>query len=617
MGASRRTTPPMQRQAAPPAPVCYTVRAPDAAAHRFEVELRIARPAAAQRVSLPVWIPGSYLIREFQRHLQTLGASQGRAACPVEQIDKATWEIACAPGRPLTLRYAVYAFDPSVRAAWLDAGRGFFNGAALLLRVHGQEGGAHALTVPPPAAQPGWQLATAMPPLRVDRRGFGTYQAGDYDELADHPVELGAFWSGRFRAAGAPHRLVVAGAPASFDGRRLLRDARKICEAAIAFWHGAEAPPLRRYVFMLNAVDEGYGGLEHRESAALICGRRDLPRLGAGASAAAAGEGYVTLLGLISHEYFHAWNVKRLKPAEFARYDYGRENYTRLLWFFEGFTSYYDDLLLRRAGLIDDEVYFKRLTKTVNQVLQTPGRRVQSLAQASFDAWVRYYRQDENTPNSTVSYYAKGALAALCLDLTLRREGHATLDDVMRALWRRCAGASHGAMSEADLAAVLAELGGRGFERELAAWVHGTGELPLKTLLQAHGVRLRQEPAQWAQALGLRVSEGEGGIVLKTVLDGGPAAQAGMAAGDEWLGVEVTPPRRRRAATDAAAPQAEGWRLTRLDDLPLYAGAARAVTALVARQQRLLRLELALPRKVTTWRLLPREGAANRSWPGC
>jgi predicted metalloprotease with PDZ domain len=599
--------------------VHYTVRVTNAASHHFEVELTIARPAARQRVSLPVWIPGSYLIREFARHLSRSQARQGRTARAVEQIDKTTWEIGCSPCQPLTLRYAVYAFDNSVRTAWLDARRGFFNGASLLLRVHGHEDGAHALTVPSPAAQNdgqlgNWQLATAMTPVQIDRRGFGTYQTDDYDELADHPVELGAFWSGEFSAAGVSHRFVVAGAPPAFDGQRLLRDARKICAAAIRFWHGAKgAPPMRRYLFMLNAVDDGYGGLEHRASTALICNRRDLPRLGASASAAAVGDGYITLLGLISHEYFHTWNVKRLKPPEFVRYDYERENYTRLLWFFEGFTSYYDDLLLRRAGLIDDTAYLKLLTRNINQVLQAPGRRAQSVAQASFDAWVRYYRPDENTPNSTISYYTKGALAALCFDLTLRREGRATLDDVMRTLWRRCwnGGAKDGAMGESDFAAVLTELGGRGFGREIAAWIHGTGDLPLKALLQAHGVQVREEPSQWAQTLGLRVSEGVGGIVIKIVLDGGPAAQAGMAAGDEWLGVEVAPPRQ---GSHGGVP--EGWRLTRIDDLLLYAGAARRVTAIVARDQRLLRLPLELPRQVTAWRLLPGEGAGERAWPG-
>ena len=594
-----------RKPAAAPAPaVRYDVRMASLGGHRFGVQIRIEQPAATQRVSLPAWIPGSYLIREFARHLLPLHAAQGRTERACTQIDKSTWDIDCDPRRPLVLRYEVYAFDNSVRTAWLDSERGFFNGSSLLLRVHGHEEAPHELTVHAPRERRDWQLATAMTPVDIDAQGFGRYQAADYAELIDHPVELGTFWRGDFTAGGVPHRFVVAGAPASFDGARLLRDAQKICEAAIRFWHGAGKPPFKHYLFMLNAVGEGYGGLEHRASTALICGRRDLPRHDSPASAARVGDGYVTLLGLISHEYFHAWNVKRLRPAEFARYDYQSENYTRLLWFFEGFTSYYDDLLLRRAGLIDDAAYLKLLTKTINQVLQAPGRHVQSVAQASFDAWVRYYRPDENTPNSTISYYTKGALVALCFDLTLRAEGRTTLGDVMRALWRRCAG---GPMTEGDFADTLAELAGRRFDTEIADWVHGTGELPLRALLEAQGVRVLEEPSQLAQTLGLRVAE-DNGITLKVVLDGGPAADAGLAAGDEWLGVELP-------AEKPGTPVA--WRLTRLDELPLYAGAARRVTALVARDKRLLRLPLALPEKSTTWRLAPTDSSTEApTWPG-
>ncbi|HEY8356242.1 MAG TPA: peptidase M61, partial [Ramlibacter sp.] len=309
-------------------------------------------------------------------------------------------------------------------------------------------------------------------------------------------------------------------------------------------------------------------------------------------------DGYVTLLGLISHEYFHTWNVKRLRPAEFARYDYATENYSQLLWFFEGFTSYYDDLILRRAGMLDEPTYLKLLTKTINQVLQTPGREVQSVAQSSFDAWVKYYRQDENTANATVSYYTKGALVALCFDLTLRLEGHTNLDQVMRALWARCKG---GPMSEADFAAVLKELGGRAFTRELAAWVHGTRELPLKELLEQHGIAVLEEPSQLQQRLGVRVSETNGTIVLKNVLRGGAAEQAGLAANDEWIGVEVA---------------GAAWRLAKLDDLLLYAGTHRKLVALVARDRRLLRQELTLPAHSTTWRLALRDAARAQAWLG-
>lgn len=580
--------------AAKPAGPHYRVEAPDPATHLYHVTLTVAQPQAAQRVSLPAWIPGSYLVREFSRHLQKLTARQNGKPVAVHQVDKASWQVDCMPSAPLVLGYEVYAFDNSVRTAWLDTQRGFFNGTSLCLKVEAQEHLPHELELVPLRAYPNWEAATGLEPLKTGKRGFGTYLAADYDELVDCPVELGPLFSADFRAGGVPHRLVVAGTTAAFDGERLVADMQKICEAQIRFWHDRKRPPFKSYLFMLNAVDDGYGGLEHRNSTALIAARRDLPRLGDARST----DGYVTLLGLISHEYFHTWNVKRLRPADFARYDYTRENYSQLLWFFEGFTSYYDDLVLRRAGMVDDPTYLKLLTKTVNQVLQTPGREVQSVAQSSFDAWVKYYRQDENTPNATVSYYTKGALVALCFDLTLRLEGHTTLDHVMRALWQRC---KAGPMTEADFAGVLKELGGRAFTREIAAWVHGTRELPLRELLEQHGVAVLEEPAQLQQRLGVRASETGGGIVLKTVLRGGAAEQAGMAANDEWIGVEVA---------------GAAWRLGKLDDLPLYAGTHRKLVALVARDRRLLRLDLALPGNVTTWRLAMRDATRAQAWLG-
>ncbi|MBS0292059.1 MAG: M61 family metallopeptidase, partial [Proteobacteria bacterium] len=539
----------------PQAAIHYRIDPGNRHAHLYRVMLTVATPAREQELSLPVWIPGSYLVREFSKNLQSLRAHQGGNEIALTQLDKHRWRAACQTGTPLVLSYEVAAYDNSVRTAWLDATRGFFNATSLCLRVHGQEDAAHHLEVLPPAGLTGWTLATGLAPEQVDAAGFGRYRAGNYDELADCPVEMGPLWSTQFVACGVPHRLVVAGAAPSFDGTRLARDAQRICEEAIRFWHGDERPPFGSYLFMLNAVDDGYGGLEHRNSTALICGRRDLPRLGQSDKELQASEGYTTLLGLISHEYFHAWNVKRLRPAEFARYDYAQENYTELLWFFEGFTSYYDDLLLRRAGLIDHASYLKLLTKAINQVLQTPGRLVQSVAQASFDAWIKYYRQDENTPNATVSYYTKGSLVALCLDLTLRREGRSTLDDVMRALWQRTGA---GPMAEADVLAVLQQLSGRDWSAEMAQWVHGTQDLPLAELLAAHGITLQAEPAQPAQRLGLRVAE-NGGLQIKTVLRGGAAEAAGLMAGDEWLAVEA---------------QGQAWRLHKLADLALYAGSA-------------------------------------------
>ena len=579
---------------AAPWAVHYHVEAASLHAHLWRVTMTIAQPAALQTLRLPVWIPGSYMVREFSKHLQHLQCRQAGSDLAATQTDKATWQVRCDASGPLQVQYEVYALDNSVRTAWLDSARGFFNATSLCLMAEGATDQPHALDVVRHPGMDGWNVATGLPAVSVDRSGFGRYQAAHYDELADCPVEMGAFWSGTFTACGVPHLLVVAGALPSFDGARLLRDTQKICETQLRFWHAegdasvnqlTDQAPFAHYVFLLNAVDDSYGGLEHRNSTALIAARRDLPRLGD----AKTSDGYTTLLGLISHEYFHTWNVKRLRPADFARYDYGRENYTELLWFFEGFTSYYDDLLLRRAGLIDDAAYFKLLTKTANQVLQTPGRAVQTVAQASFDAWVKYYRQDENTPNATVSYYTKGALVALCLDLSLRAHGQTTLDAVMRGLWLRCAG---GPLAEADMLAVLHEHTGRSWAKEIKAWVHSTAELPLKTLLQAQGLQVHEDPAQMAQRLGLRVADGNGTVIVKAVLRGGAAEDAGFAAGDEWLGVDL-----------GARGQGGSWRLNKLDDLALLLGPERRFSALVSRDKRLLRLPLLLPQKVTTWRI--------------
>jgi predicted metalloprotease with PDZ domain len=552
----------------------YRIDVADPHAHLFRVTLSVPEPAAELRLSLPVWVPGSYLVREFARHLSALTATQAGKPVALEQLDKASWLARCSGRGALTVSYLVYAFDTSVRAAFLDANRGFFNGTCTFLRVQGREDEPQRLRIG--TLPRGWQVATALPATQVDANGRGHYEAADYDELVDHPVELGRFWRGRFEAAGVPHEFVVAGALPDFDGERLLADAKRVCEAQITFWHGAarrgaaSKAPFERYVFMLNTAEEGHGGLEHRASTALLASRRDLPQKGRSETS----DGYVNVLGLISHEYFHTWNVKRLRPAEFRRYDYTQENYTELLWFFEGFTSYYDDLILRRAGLIDAPRYLRLLAKTIAGVLASPGRQMQSVAQASFDAWVKYYRGDENTPNATISYYTKGSLVALALDLSLRADG-GSLDAVMRGLWQRSAG---GPIAEGDIAEVLAEVGGRSYAKELAAWVHGTGDLPLQRLLASAGIEWQAQAATLAQRLGIRISESAlTGVKVTHVLRGGAGEQAGLAAGDELLAVN-------------------DWRLRRLDDALRLLQPGEAGTLIVVREQRLQRLPLTMPK---------------------
>ena len=598
---------------APSPAVRYVVRAANPAAHRWHVEMHIAQPHAAQRVSLPVWVPGSYLVREFSRFLDGLRAECGGRPCALQRVNKNTWELHGEPGQPVVLHYEVYAFDGSPRGAWLDAERGFFNGTALLLRAHGLDGAPHALEVLAPPEAPQWCAAVTLEAAAagsVDARGFGAYAAPSYAALVDAPLVMGRLWQGEFEAGGVPHRFAITGATPAFDGARLLRDAQSICQTAIAMWRSPqqEAPPFSRYLFILHAGQAGGGGLEHADCSVLGCGRQHLPRLHAERENAPS-EGYLKLLGLIAHEYFHAWCVKRLRP--FESYDFERENHTELLWFFEGFTTYYEDIILRRAGMVDGAGYLKRLALHIEEVQRSPGRLRQAVAQASYDAWLRFYRADENTPNSTVNYYAKGALVALCLDLTLRAEGRGTLDDAMRALWQRCAGAGgSGLVREADISVALAQAGGRSFEPELAAWIHGTDELPLEPLLAGCGVCVRRVPASATHALGLRVHEGSGGIEVRSVLEGSAAAHAGVQAGDEWLAVRVQQP--------GGDEEGDFWRLHRAADVLLYTRPGQRVQLLVARDGRLRRLELDMPAagapQTLRWELLPPPPETS-GWP--
>ncbi len=575
------------------APIHYHVSAPDVRTHLFHVTVTIAQPEREQVVSLPVWIPGSYLVREFARHLQGLCATQQGKSCAVEQLDKHRWLIHSKTRQPLTLHYQVYAHDNSVRTAWLDANRGFFNPTSVCLQVEGQAHLAHSMDIASPEKK--WKLATGLSAVNVNKNGFGRYVAHNYDALVDCPVEMGDFWRGTFRAQGIPHTLVVADAGPAFDGERLLRDTQRICDTALQFWHGKQAKkqaPFQRYVFMLNVVHDGYGGLEHRNSTALIASRQDLPRLEQDTTST----GYTTLLGLISHEYFHSWNVKQLRPAHLLPYRYDQENYTELLWFFEGFTSYYDDLLLLRAGLITQAQYLELLSKTLNQVLGTPGRHIHSVAQASFEAWTKYYRQDANTLNATVSYYTKGALVALCLDLTLRQSG-SSLDHLMRVLYQHCC---EKGLLEEHVVTALQALSGRSFAKEIKEWVHGTKDLPVVKLLRKAGIHVEHKEGTLAQQWGLRVQEGTA-ITVQNVLRGGLAEQAGLAPGDEWYGVEI----------DQA-----GWRVGKLEEVAaLLPNTATPRTLLVSRDRRLLRL--AWPHwatsAVTTVNLTGQTAAT--SWP--
>jgi predicted metalloprotease with PDZ domain len=392
---------------------------------------------------------------------------------------------------------------------------------------------------------------------------------------------MGAFELGRFEVLGVPHEIAVTGRVPKLDMERLTADLARVCEAQIRLFEPrARKAPFDRYTFMAMAVGEGYGGLEHRNSTALLCKRDDLPFRGMKDST----EGYRTFLGLASHEYFHAWNVKRIRPAAFVPYDLTQENYTRLLWAFEGFTSYYDDLMLVRSGLLGEPQYLETLAKTFTTVLQRTSRLKQSLADSSFDAWIKHYRQDENAPNSVVSYYQKGSLVALALDLTLRAEsrGRVALDDVMRALWKsaRRPGTDYAGVDEDGLIEVAEQVSGLALEPRLRAWTEGTDDPDFAALLAPFGIDFAARPAVETPhfaLLGVKTAAGGPDCRLAHVFDGSPARRAGLSAGDVLVALG-------------------GLRVSRenLDGLLTRYATGDAVECLAFRRDELMRFELKL-----------------------
>lgn len=528
----------------------YAIRPADPGAHLFHVVCRVERPdPQGQLFMLPAWIPGSYMIREFARHVVRITALAGGRKVPLRKLDKHTWRAAAVRG-PIEVAYEVYAWDLSVRAAHLDPTHGFFNGACMFLLPIGFEHERCTVDILPPAGERyrDWRVATGLAPARGTRRGaFGTYVAADYDELIDCPVELGEFALGRFDVLGVPHEIAVTGRVPRLDMKRLTADLARVCEAHIRLFEPRGRAPFDRYTFLTLAFGAVYGGLEHRNSTALICKRDGLPFAGMKDST----EAYRTFLGLASHEYFHAWNVKRIRPADFVPYDLTQENYSRLLWIFEGFTSYYDDLLLARAGLLTEAQYLETISRTMTVVGQRSGRLKQSVADSSFDAWIKYYRQDENAPNSVVSYYQKGSLVALALDLTIRARtgGKRSLDDVMRLLWKqfKAAGADYTGVAEDDFVQIAEDASGVPLASLIAEWAEGTRDPDYATLLAPFGVHCTRRPAVDAAhfaLLGLKTADAAGDCRVQHVFDGSPAQTAGLSAGDVLValdGLRVTP----------------------------------------------------------------------------
>ena len=576
----------------------YTIQASDPAAHLYTVTVQVNQPdPMGQIFSLPTWIPGSYMIRDFARNLSAITAFDGDSPVQLQQLDKTRWQ-APAGVSALRLEYNVYAWDLSVRTAHLDDTHGFFNGTSVFLAVEGQTASACKVTLhkPAPAGLSDWQVATSLAQTSVDANGFGDYLAQDYDDLIDHPVEMGTFERVVFHACGVPHELVLTGKYIT-DTARICRDLTIICEEHIRFF--GEPAPMERYVFLVMVVGDGYGGLEHRASTSLLVTREHLPVPGD----TSITDDYLEFLGLCSHEYFHTWNVKRIKPARFVPYELAEESHTDLLWAFEGITSYYDDLALLHCGLIDRERYLSLLGKTITRVYRGAGRLKQSVAQSSFDAWSKFYKQDENAPNAIVSYYAKGALVALSLDLLLRKKtgGRQSLQTLMQRLWQDYLATGAG-IAEDRFEQLATELCGEDTSEFFQLAVYGTEDLPLQESLAEVGVELiwraadgqddrGGEPGKKSRppmALGARTAPAAGGLKVTHVFDGGPARAAGWSAGDtlvalDWLAVSAGSLEKtlaRHSAGDSVA--AHLFRRDELLELPIDLKPAKLDTCVLS-----------------------------------
>lgn len=577
-------------------PIRFQIRPIQPGAHLFEVTCEIADPdPEGQAFSLPAWIPGSYMLREFAKNVVQVWASAQDQPVAVRKLDKSTWRCAPCDG-PLILRYQVYAWDLSVRGAHLDTTHGYFNGTSVFIKVAGKEHRRHLVDIRPPAGEAyrDWRVATALPRESAHPYGFGLYQAADYEELIDHPVEMGTFTLATFYACGYPHDVVLSGRHRA-DLDRLCQDLTAICEYQIRFF--GEPPPMERYVFLITVVGNGYGGLEHRASCSLLCSRDDLPRAGR----RDISEKYRTLLGLCSHEYFHTWNIKRIKPAVFAAPDLAVENYTRQLWAFEGITSYYQNLALLRCGLITPEEFLELLAQMATRVWRAAGRFKQTLEESSFDAWIKLYKQDDNSPNALISYYTKGALVALALDLLIRRDTRnaRSLDDVMRALWKRYGETGEG-VPEDGVERLAEEISGLDLRTFFERALRSTEELPLADLLAQFGVKMEVRPAESAADVGgraakisadelagravlaVRLAENGSDAKLQYVYDGGAAQQAGLSPGDVLVavdGLRVTRTNLESLLTAYAPGESVSVHAFRRDELMNFSVTLRAAPA--------------------------------------
>jgi predicted metalloprotease with PDZ domain len=507
--------------------ISYTVSMSKPHTHLLEVEMRLRAPRLPSELNLimPVWSPGSYLIREFGRHVQdfSVRAAEGGRELRWQKTDKNTWRVETGGATSLSVTYQVYANDLSVRTNDLNDRHANWNNVALLMYPEGHLGAPSTLRVVP---FEDWKVATGLPAVPGQAN---TFRAENFDVLYDSPVEVGRFKTVSFEVRNVPHRIVMDG-EGNYDLERLRRDVKRIVETQVAIMGDI---PYRDYTFLLHAHTSNGGGLEHLNSTSIIVERNSF-----------RSPAYVSsILSVISHEFFHLWNVKRIRPDALGPFDYTRENYTKLLWVAEGITDYYGMLALRRAGVLSEEEYLAALSSMIVDVQTKPGRLKMSVEEASFDAWIKYYRQDENSINSQISYYDKGHLLGLLLDLEIRKRsgGAKSLDDVMRYLYAEFYKKNRNYTPE-DFQRAAERMAGGSLESFFARYVRGREELDYKSGLEAFGLRLSDADATRSAAprpsFGADTGQDGDRLVIRRIYAGTPAYDQGLNVGDQIVALD-------------------------------------------------------------------------------
>lgn len=524
-------TPAQNRRAAAAAvpDVRYTVSMSKPYTHLLEVEMRLrvaTRLPAKTDIIMPVWTPGSYLIREYARHVQDFAVKDaaGRELA-WSKTNKNTWRIETGGTGEIVVTYNVYANELTVRTNELNDEHAFWTNAALLMYPAGQLDAPSTVRVQP---YDGWKVATGLPPVAGEAN---TFRAPNFDVLYDSPFEVGDFKLLTFEVKGVPHRIVLEG-EGNYDAPRLVADIKKIVEVQVEMMGGEI--PYTDYTFMFNLRSTGSGGLEHLNSTALIVNRNGFQNAAS----------YQNILSLVAHEFYHLWNVKRIRPDALGPFDYTQENYTKLLWVAEGITSYYENIFLHRAGFLTDRQMLASWASSIEDLQARPGRFQTSLEEASADAWIKYYRTDENYANNQISYYDKGLVVGMLLDLEIRKRsgGARSLDDVMRYLYTEFAKKNRN-YTPADFQRAAEMAAGSSLETFFARYVRGRAELDYNEALSAFGLKLETTDRSAASAMerayfGAIMAQAGDRLMVRSVRAGTPAYDQGINAGDQLVALD-------------------------------------------------------------------------------